>query len=97
MLILAGLSCGNPILNHLFKDDGEGPVFKIKTFKEVISDYADRIAVPVLLGIRAGYVKNEDEITTQTKDGRRLLKEFPVEVEVTTPVQAAKRMGELLP
>lgn len=62
VLILAGLACGNPIFNHLFKDDNEGPVLKIEAFKEVIQDYADRIASPVLLGIRAGYLKNEQEV-----------------------------------
>lgn len=62
VLILAGLNCGNPIFNHLFADDSDGPVFKVETFKEVIRDYADRIATPVLLGIRAGYLRNEEDV-----------------------------------
>ncbi len=63
-LLLAGLTCGNPVLNHLFTDDGDGDgvAFKIDTFKEVIRDYATRIATPVLIGIRAGYVANESEV-----------------------------------
>lgn len=71
-LILAGLTCGNPIFNHLFKDDNEGPLFKIETFKEIIADYADRIATPVLIGIRAGYLKNEAEV--RALDGWHLVK-----------------------
>jgi CRISPR/Cas system-associated protein Cas7 (RAMP superfamily) len=62
VLILAGLTCGNPIFNHLFKDDPQGPVFQTETFKEVLKDYADRIVTPVLLGIRTGYIKNEEEV-----------------------------------
>jgi CRISPR/Cas system-associated protein Cas7 (RAMP superfamily) len=62
VLLLAGLNCGNPIFNHLFADDSDGPVFKIETFKEVIRDYADRIATPVLLGIRAGYLRNDKDV-----------------------------------
>ena len=50
VLVLAGLTCGNPIFNHLFKDDTDGPTFKVKTFEEVIKDYADRIVTPVLVG-----------------------------------------------
>ena len=62
VLILAGLTCGNPIFNHLFKDDTEGPLFKIETFKEIIADYANRIVTPVLIGMRKGYLKNESDV-----------------------------------
>jgi len=112
VLILAGLSCGNPIFNHLFKDDPEGPIFKIETFKEIIKDYADRILTPVLIGIRSGYLKNENEVRDlagtytiqQDKGIRTITKENPSEgrnalkvgVEVMTPVEAARRIGESL-
>ncbi len=62
VLIIAGLTCGNPIFNHLFKDDQEGPIFKDETFKEIIRDYADRIVTPVFIGIRSGYLKNENDV-----------------------------------
>jgi len=61
-LIIAGLKCGNPIFNHLFTDGGDGPEFKVETFKQVVGDYADRIVTPVLVGLRAGYIKNEAEV-----------------------------------
>jgi hypothetical protein len=63
VLILAGLTCGNPIFNHLFLDNGEGPVLKVDAFKQIIRDYADRIVTPILLGFRAGYLRNEAEAT----------------------------------
>lgn len=63
VFILAGLSCGNPIFNHLFADGG-GPELTIETFKEVIHDYADRITTPILVGIRSGYLKNDTEVRT---------------------------------
>lgn len=62
VLILGGLTCGNPIFNHLFRDDGDGPTFRVDTFKELIGDYADRIATPILVGIRAGYLRNESDV-----------------------------------
>lgn len=62
VLVLAGLRGGNPIFNHLFEDNSDGPALKIDTFKEVIKDYADRIATPVLLGVRNGYLKNEADV-----------------------------------
>ncbi|MBT9132224.1 MAG: hypothetical protein DDT33_00737 [Firmicutes bacterium] len=62
VLILAGLTCGNPIFNHLFRDEQEGPVFKEEAFREIIKDYADRIVTPVYIGVRSGYLKNEDKL-----------------------------------
>lgn len=69
VLILAGLNCGNPIFNNLFKDDDvkeQGPIFKVETFMEIIKDYADRIVTPVFVGIRSGYLKNEDDVKKLT-------------------------------
>ncbi len=100
VLILAGLTCGNPIFNHLFKDDQEGPILKIETLKEIIRDYADRIVTPVLLGIRSGYLKNESEIRalneTRVSIGEGENKR-EVEILVTTPVEAAQNIKQYLP
>ncbi|MEW6086855.1 MAG: type I-B CRISPR-associated protein Cas7/Cst2/DevR [bacterium] len=62
VLILAGLNCGNPIFNHIFNDAKEGPEIKIDTLKEIIKDYTDRIITSVYIGIRKGYLKNEEEV-----------------------------------
>lgn len=93
-LVLAGLSCGNPIFNHLFTDDGEGVDFKISTFQEILRDYKDRIVTPVFIGIRSGYLRNEETV-------RQLNCESPagnaVQITVTTPIECAKKMTEFLP
>jgi len=100
VLILAGLTCGNPIFNHLFKDDQEGPIFKVETFKEIIKDYADRIVTSVLIGVRSGYLKNEREVkalnNTKVSIGEGKDKK-EIEILVMTPVEAAQKIGEVLP
>jgi len=98
VLILAGLSCGNPILNHLFKDTPEGPVLNVATLKEIAKDYADRIVTPILIGVRSGYLKNEDEVkvlngtSVEAKDGVSK----KVEILVMTPIEASQKIGEYL-
>lgn len=92
VLILAGLTCGNPIFNHLFKDGQEGPEFKVLTFKEVLKDYADRIVTPVFIGVRSGYLQNESDV----KALGGILEGTKVEVQVVTPIQAAQKIGEYL-
>lgn len=89
VLLLAGTTCGNPIFNSLFSDDGSGPILKIDTLKEVIRDYSDRIVTPVFMGIRKGYLKNEAEVL-------KLLPEGNVALIVTTPVDAAEQMAKAL-
>ncbi len=90
-IILAGLTCGNPIFNHLFTDAKEGPELKIDTLKEVIKDYADRITTPVYIGIRKGYLKNEAEVYALNNTN-----ESDISIKVMTPIEAANAMaGEL--
>ncbi len=99
VLVLAGLTCGNPIFNHLFKDDQEGPILKIETFKEIIRDYADRIVTPVLLGVRSGYLKNESEIKalngTKISTGEGENKK-EVEILVMTPIEVTLKIEQCL-
>jgi len=109
LLILAGLSGGNPIFNHLFSDEREkGLTLKIETFKEVITDYGDRISTPIFVGLRKGYLQNENEVyllaskykiesnaSTSTKS---LVQDAngTIEIKVMTPREAAEAMaGEL--
>jgi CRISPR-associated protein Cst2 len=91
VLILAGITCGNPILNSLFLDDGNGPMLKVGTLKEVAKDYSDRIVTPIFIGIRKGYLKNEPEVLnlSDTKDGKVVFK-------ITTPIDSARQMAEAL-
>jgi len=96
ILILAGLTCGNPIFNNLFEEDQEGPILKVETLKEVIKDYADRIVTPVLVGVRSGYLKNEEDV--KKLNNTKVIKElgntakFEVSIQVMTPVEAAQKL-----
>lgn len=83
-LILAPLSCGNPIFNSLFDEDKE-LIFKTETFKELLKDYKDRITGKVYLGIRKGYISNEDEIYNLVND-----EEIKEMVIVSTPIEVVK-------
>lgn len=89
VLIVAGMTCGNPIFNHLFKEQDSAPALKVEALSEITADYSDRIATPVYLGIRTGYLANEEEVRAKasSSEGRLV---------VTTPVDAAARMGEQL-
>jgi CRISPR-associated protein Cst2 len=95
LLVMAGLSCGNPIFNHLLEDEqSSGLSFNAKVFGEVLKDYADRITTPVQIGLRAGYLKNENEIHALA--GRHETKRGTVEVTVSTPREAAESMSSVL-
>ena len=100
VIIMAGMTCGNPIFNTLFEDNsldprmGKNVVLNLKALKEIISDYKDRICTPVIIGIRTGYMKNEQEIRNLEDtevDGSG------IKIVVTTPIDAAKQMTDLLP
>lgn len=91
VMILAGLKSGNPIFNNVFSDDGNGPTLKVDTLREVVSDYSDRITTPVFVGIRKGYLKNENEILPLSE-----LKVNEVTFKVTTPIDAAEQIAKLL-
>jgi|SRR5579872_2459367 len=89
ILILAGLTCGNPVFNQLFSDEDGAPRLKIETLQEIIADYESRIVTPVFVGIRKGYLRNEDQLREISKTpGSRII--------VTTPIDAATQMGTQL-
>jgi len=93
VLIMAGLTCGNPIFNTIFEDDSTGRTrgktvtINVATLKEIVNDYKDRICTPVFIGIRTGFIKNEEEVRKLSQEG----------YIITTPVGAAQRMAENLP
>ena len=62
VLILAGLESANPIFNNLFVGTGEKPALNIDTLKQLATDYKDKLATPIYIGIRSGYLQNEEEI-----------------------------------
>lgn len=91
-IILAGLTCGNLIFNDLFEDTKDGPKLKLAALKEVITDYADRIATPVFIGVRMGYLHPDSE-----KELREWAAQQGEKVVLTTPIQAVIQMTEALP
>jgi CRISPR-associated protein Cst2 len=94
-LLLAGLSCGNPIFNHLFTDEASaGLTFKTECFMQILKDYADRITTPVYIGLRSGYVNNEIEMYNLAKD--HAFERGNVTVAVVTPREAAEAVADLL-
>jgi CRISPR-associated protein Cst2 len=91
VLIVAGLTCGNPIFNSLFIDDGNGPIIKVDTIREIVKDYANRIVTPVYIGIRKGYLKNENAVTALSG-----VKESDIPFVVTTPIDASEQITKSL-
>lgn len=69
VLILAGLSSANPVFNDLFEGKGEKPNLKIGALKEIVKDYQSRLATPVYIGFREGYLGNETEIKALKDEG----------------------------
>ena len=98
-IIVAGLTCGNPIFNHLFESDSDSgqAVLDIKALQEVAKDYADRIVTPILVGIRTGYLKNENEVRTLATKPISQSNGTTIEIKILTPIEAANSIGELLP
>jgi CRISPR-associated protein Cst2 len=96
VLILAGLTCGNLILNSLFEDNssntsnrGKSVTLNVDTLKEVTTDYKDRLCTPVFIGIRNGYLANEDDVRKLSEEDKGYV--------VTTPINAVHQMTNALP
>lgn len=68
-LILAGMECANPVFNDLFDGKGEKPELKIKCLQEIAADYKGKLATPIYIGIRTGYLQNEEEVKALDGNG----------------------------
>lgn len=69
VLILAGLESANPIFNNLFIGTGEKPILNVELLLELAKDYKEKLATPIYIGCRKGYLQNENEITDILKEG----------------------------
>ena len=78
VLILAGMECANPVFNDLFDGSGEKPALKIETLKQVIEDYKSKLATPVYIGFRSGYLKNESDIIKEFTDEGKVKTGSPI-------------------
>lgn len=92
LIIAAGLMGGNPIFHHLCSDDPErGIELKIDVLKEIANDYADRIVTPIYIGVRKGYLQNEEDVQALAQETGN------VKFVVTTPREAMAQLTEALP
>jgi len=99
-IIAAGLTCGNPIFNHLFDDEPErGIILKTDALREIVTEYADRITTPIYIGIRTGFLANEGDVRklqTKADDGKNEVA-HKVSFVVCTPREAMQQLaGHLL-
>lgn len=62
VLILAGMESANPVFNNIFIGTGEKPALNLDVIKQIASDYSSKLATPIYIGIRAGYLHNEDDV-----------------------------------
>jgi len=62
VLIVAGIESANPVFNNLFIGTGEKPAINISALKQIAIDYKDKLATPVYIGIRTGYLENEEDV-----------------------------------
>lgn len=61
-ILFAALDTANPIFNDLFSGKSEKPFLKIDLLKQIRDDYADKLAGDVYIGLRSGYLENEEEV-----------------------------------
>lgn len=89
VLIIAGLNCGNLIFNDIFTEKEGKPIIKIDSLRQILADYKDRLATPVYIGFRKGYLhpQNETELMNLQSDGA---------IEVTSPIEAVNKLTEQL-
>lgn len=62
VLILAGMESANPVFNNIFIGTGEKPALNLDVIKQIASDYSSKLATPIYIGIRAGYLQNEEDV-----------------------------------
>ena len=77
VLIIAGMESANPVFNNLFIGTGEKPQINIEALKQIALDYKDKLATPIYIGIRLGYLQNEDEVKALS-DNKTFIVDSPV-------------------
>jgi len=86
-IVIAGLNCGNLIFNDLFEEKESQPVIKLKTLKDIINDYRNRLTTPVFIGIRKGYLHPQNEADLQS-----FAQENSNVVRLATPIEAVNQL-----
>ncbi len=62
ILILAGMESANPVFNNIFECENGMAKIKIDVLKQIEADYKKRLATPIYIGIRKGFVVNEEDL-----------------------------------
>ena len=68
VIVFAGMSSANPCFNNLYIGDGEHPKLNVDLLKELADDYKDKLQTPICIGIRKGYLENENEVKALAGD-----------------------------
>lgn len=92
-MIFAGLNCGNLVFNSCFEDNPVSgkPRMLVDVLGEIIGDHKNKVVTPVYIGIRTGYLDNEDDIKSfvekfnSSSDG-----DLP-QLILTTPIKAVDK------
>lgn len=84
-IILAAVDCGIPIFNRLF-DQKDELSMNIESFKQVLSDYKNRIDGKVYIGLRKGFISNESDIYS--------LKDESDIIEIGTPIEVVNSFNK---
>lgn len=94
VMIIAGLDCGNLIFNDLFEEKDGMPTIKLGALKETIEDYHNRLATPVFIGVRDGYLhsQNETDLRSWAGDGQAT----GSNVRLSSPIKAVESLIEQL-
>lgn len=69
VIVFAGMSSANPCFNNLYIGAGERPELNIELLKELAYDYKDKLQTPIHIGIRTGYLENEQEVKSLVEQG----------------------------
>lgn len=81
VIVFAGMSSANPCFNNLYIGAGERPELNIELLKELAYDYKDKLQTPIHIGIRTGYLENEQEVKALVEQG--FVVDSPVKVVET--------------
>ena len=56
------MESANPVFNNLFVGTGEKPALNLETIMQIAEDFKNKLATPIFIGIRNGYLENENEV-----------------------------------
>ena len=85
VIILAGMTCANPVFNDLFIAHELRPTLKVAALKEIARDYVDKLSTPIYVGIRTGLLENEAEVLALSDSGRFV---------VDSPINAVRKFNK---